>query len=307
MRALCVPVFLLALAAPASAQAPLPVALARAIATAEAKAEPEQRWAFTRTVVGPDGKTTVDRYDPRRPPHKEWLRVSSSKPEKGSARPKDAGRAGEQEQLSASSDPNFEAPQAGIEALADRAASEDDKAERIVVTGSRKHRRRGGPEEDRLVMVEGPALANARAMLAGGLSLAEERATDGAAERRYAFDPPDHVLWTRVGDEKPRDLGWFFRHFRGEAVVTVDQPKLISIHFFAPQPFSLFKAVRISTLDVTERYCEAEPGGPVALARVETRAAAGLIFGSRKVETSVISYSDFERVNVRDDDPQTDD
>jgi hypothetical protein len=149
-----------------------------------------------------------------------------------------------------------------------------------------------GPMADRTVMFTSPEEpSQGLRHLLGDLTLIE----DGPSGKRYAFQWPEEA--PAGADE---EHGWLTKHVDGELAVVADEPWLFSMRLFAPEPFSVGGAVRLTTFEDTTHYGEVEPGGPIAALRNDNY-QVGRLFLVRVDDRRVIVNSDFERVDVEGD------
>ena len=146
-----------------------------------------------------------------------------------------------------------------------------------------------GPMADRAVMTTPPEEpAHGLRQLFRDLTLIE----DGPSGKRYAFQWPE-VLPDGEDDEHK----WLRKHVDGELTIAVNEPWLFSIRVFAPEPFRIAGAVRVTTLEDTTRHGEVEPGGPIA-ALLNDNHQVGRLFLVPVDDRRVTVNSDFERVEV---------
>jgi hypothetical protein len=145
------------------------------------------------------------------------------------------------------------------------------------------------PMADRTVMITPPdEPAQGLRHLLADLTLVE----DGPSGKRYAFQWPEE-LPAGVDDEHK----WLTKHVDGEFAIAADEPWLFSIRLFAPEPFRIAGAIRVSTFEDTTRHGEVEPGGPIA-ALLNDNHQVGHLFMIRVDDRRVTVNSDFERVEV---------
>jgi hypothetical protein len=147
-----------------------------------------------------------------------------------------------------------------------------------------------GPMADRTVMIPTPnEQERGFRHLLGDLTLIE----DGPSGRRYAFKWPEDL--PAGADE---EHGFLKKHVDGEFVVTAaNEPWLFSMRIFAPEPFGVAGAVRLTKFEDTTHYGEVEPGGPIAALRNDNH-QIGRLFLTRVDDRRVTVNSDFERVEV---------
>ena len=124
--------------------------------------------------------------------------------------------------------------------------------------------------------------------LLGDLTLIE----DGPSGQRYAFQWPEE-LPAGADDEH----GWLTKHVVGEFGIAAEEPWLFTIRLFAPEPFRVAGAVRVSTFEDRTEHGEVEPGGPIAVLRNDNH-QVGSLFMMRVDDRRVTVNSDFERVEV---------
>jgi hypothetical protein len=148
-----------------------------------------------------------------------------------------------------------------------------------------------GPMADRAVMIASPdEPGQGLRHLLGDLTLAE----DDPSGRRYAFRWPEEL--PAGADEEHR---WLTKHVDGEfVVVAAGEPLVFSIRLFAPEPFGVAGAVRLTTFEDATQYGEVEPGGPIAAVRNDNH-QIGRLFLVRVDDRRVTVNSDFERVEVQ--------
>jgi hypothetical protein len=115
---------------------------------------------------------------------------------------------------------------------------------------------------------------------------------DGPSGKRYAFQWPE--VLPAGADEEHR---WLLKHVDGEFALEADEPWLFSIRLFAPEPFGIAGAVRVTTFEDTTRHGEIEPGGPIAVLLNDNH-QVGRLFVIRVDDRRVTVNSDFERVEV---------
>ena len=145
-----------------------------------------------------------------------------------------------------------------------------------------------GPMADRAVMTSPEEPADALRQRFRDLTLIE----DGPSGKRYAFRWPE--VLPAGADEEHR---WLRKHVDGELVVAANEPWLFSIRLFAPEPFRIAGAVRVTTFEDTTRHGEVEPGGPIA-ALLNDNHQVGRLFLVPVDDRRVTVNSDFERVEV---------
>src|SRR5262245_2328287 len=147
-----------------------------------------------------------------------------------------------------------------------------------------------GPMADRTLMFT-PSAEPGQGLrhLLGDLTPVEDDPTG----KRYAFHLPEEL--PAGADE---EHGWLTKHVDGEfAVAAADEPWVFSICLFAPEPFGVAGAVRLTTFEDTTQYGEVEPGGPLAALRNDNH-QIGRLFLVRVDDRRVTVNSDFERVEV---------
>lgn len=151
-------------------------------------------------------------------------------------------------------------------------------------------RAESGPMADRAVMPASPdESGQGLRHLLGNLTLV----ADDPSGKRYAFQWPEELP---AGTDE--EHGWLKKHVDGEfAVVAADEPWLFSIRLFAPEPFSVAGAVRLTTFEDITQYGEVEPGGPIAALRNDNH-QIGRLFLVRVDDRRVTVNGDFERVEV---------
>lgn len=304
-RSLIASALAVAVAAPAPGEG-LPEPVAQALSDMEARIEPEQRWAFTRatTMVSRDGEseTVVERFDPRRPPGEEWLRISPPR-EEDEAR---EARSGCRRQAARGYGPRGtagrrpapareEAPQEPAPPDAERYADDGAAIERIVITAACPGRDQPEPRRaDRNVLVQANDVCDLRVMMGG-----EVRTREDEAETVYESRPARGAEFCL--DEDGRDPGGDFvlQKILVEATITAGGQTLHAVRLHAPRPFRVIGVLRVTEFDVTQHYGEVEPGGPYAVLGSDGRWAARLLF-KRFGQTGAVIHSDFERVVVPD-------
>ena len=87
------------------------------------------------------------------------------------------------------------------------------------------------------------------------------------------------------------------RHVDGELAIAANEPWLFSIRLFAPEPFFIAGAVRVTAFEDTTRHGEVEPSGPIA-ALLNDNHQVGRLFLVPVDDRRVTVNSDFERVEV---------
>jgi hypothetical protein len=117
---------------------------------------------------------------------------------------------------------------------------------------------------------------------------------DGPSGKRYAF------LWADAPPAADEEHSWLKKHVDGEFAIAADEPWLFSIRLFAPEPFRIAGAVRVTTFEDTTRHGEVEPGGPIA-ALFNDNHQVGRLFLVPVDDRRVTVNSDFERVVVEGD------
>jgi hypothetical protein len=149
-----------------------------------------------------------------------------------------------------------------------------------------------GPMADRTLMFT-PSEEPGQGLrqLLGDLTIIEDR----LGEKRYAFRFPEELP-----EGAHEEHGWLMKHVDGEFVIAADEPCLFSIHLFAPEPFRIAGAVRVTTLEDTTQHGEVEPGGPIA-ALLNDNHQVGRLFLVPVDDRRVTVNSDFERVEVEGD------
>jgi hypothetical protein len=153
-------------------------------------------------------------------------------------------------------------------------------------------RAEAGPMADRAVMITPPTEpGQGLRHLLSDLTLIE----DGPSGKRYAFRWPDEL--PAGADDEHR---WLRKHVVGEFSTAADDAWLFSIRLFAPEPFRIAGAVRVTTFEDTTRHGEVEPGGPIAVLRNDNH-QVGSLFMMRVDDRRVTVNSDFERVEVAGD------
>ena len=145
-----------------------------------------------------------------------------------------------------------------------------------------------GPMADRAVMTSPEEPADALRQRFRDLTLIE----DGPSGKRYAFQWPE--VPPAGADEEHQ---WLRRHVDGELAIAANEPWLFSIRLFAPEPFRIAGAVRVTTFEDTTRHGEVEPGGPIA-ALLNDNHQVGRLFLVPVDDRRVTVNSDFERVEV---------
>jgi hypothetical protein len=149
-----------------------------------------------------------------------------------------------------------------------------------------------GPMADRAVMVTPPEEpGHGLRHLVSDLTLIE----DGPSGKRYALRWPE-VLPAGADEEH----SWLTKHVDGEFAIATDEPWLFSIRLFAPQPFRIAGAVRVTTFEDTTQYGEVEPGGPIA-ALLNDNYQVGRVFMIRVDDRRVTVNSNFEHVEIESD------
>lgn len=122
-----------------------------------------------------------------------------------------------------------------------------------------------------------------------GLGEAMTIVSEDAPRVTYAFQP--------VMEEGNGEWGSMGRHLSGELIVEKALPLVTSMRFFAPRSFKPAPVARIDSMDVTMRYGEVEPGGPIALLESVSRLSGSAFF--RRIDQSQrVTHSDFVRVEA---------
>ena len=113
-------------------------------------------------------------------------------------------------------------------------------------------------------------------------------ASEDAERAVYVFEP---IL---DDDDELADVR---EHLRQELTVEKAERVVTAIRYVAIESFKPGPVARFNTMDLTMRFGEVEPGGPIALLEVDTQATGSALF-RRFDESWLITNSDFARVEA---------
>lgn len=142
------------------------------------------------------------------------------------------------------------------------------------------------PDLDSVLGAEAGEERNFDELIGGDLTLVSDDGSDAV----YSFTP-------REDPDGGSGAGAMAEHLEAELTLDSAASMITSVRFFAPEPFKPNPAARITRLDVTLRFGETVPGGPIAIVATDTEVAGSALFRDFN-ETVSVANSDFARASV---------